>query len=248
MVKQPRQSNKVVDEDRRFDRTALTETSRGDGVSRDYAAHFFRWGFTDNFVEDGVTRILDVGCGIDCALARVISRNVHYRIKKYVGVDLNKQPRRVVGNRWAEFKWEFEFTSMWKSLGTFDLVTCFEVIEHMGVPDGRKLLKGLKGCCEPGGTILLSTPVFSGKAAANHIHEYRVDELKLEIEKSGLRVINRFGTFARSDKIKKVVTKEELTLIKELNKWYTWDVLSCFLAPKYPDASSNNIWVLKHKE
>lgn len=242
---QPRSSKKKVDESRRFDKTALTMGNRGDAVHRDYAAHCFRWGFTDNYVIDGKTTILDVGCGVDCALAKVISRNIHYRIKGYVGVDLNNKPTKVVGNRWAEFKWGFDFTSKWKTLGTFDVVVCYEVIEHMAVLDGRKLLTGLRGCTKKDGVILLSTPVFNGKAAANHIHEYTIGELAREIEKAGMSVVNRFGTFASVNDIKKVASKEDLKLLMELNKYYTWDVLACFLAPKYPDASRNNVWVCK---
>jgi 2-polyprenyl-3-methyl-5-hydroxy-6-metoxy-1,4-benzoquinol methylase len=40
--------------------------------------------------------------------------------------------------------------------GTFDVVTCFEVLEH--VVEGDRLLAGLAAVLRPGGTLYLSTP------------------------------------------------------------------------------------------
>lgn len=82
--------------------------------------------------------------------------------------------------------------------------------------------------------------------AANHLKEYTVSELRELIEESGAwRVERRFGTFASWNDIKKVMTPTERALYDELNQYYSHEVLSCFLAPKYPDACRNNVWVLK---
>ncbi|MDR2788772.1 MAG: class I SAM-dependent methyltransferase [Candidatus Accumulibacter sp.] len=51
------------------------------------------------------------------------------------------------------------------SLGRFDLITAFEVFEH--VPDIRKLISDLRLLLAPGGIILFSTLLSDGKIHAN---------------------------------------------------------------------------------
>lgn len=237
--------------DRRFDQTQLRQSMHGTLVHRDYAAHFFRWGFASNFIaKDRSTRILDVGCGQDLPLIRVIIGNINALPSAYVGVDLNRLEKKYnIG--WIESLYdEFSFVDRWKELkrthAAFDLVTCFEVIEHMHEKDGYQLLAGVRNLMAPGATFLLSTPVYDGKKmAANHIHEYTVKELESTVKRAGFVIKQRFGTFASWNTLKKVITPEEKKLVETLNQYYSHDVLSCFLAPKYPDASRNNTWVLE---
>ncbi len=232
-----------VDPDRQFDQTSLTESSHGYRVHRDYAAHFFRWGFARRFIDNTKT-VLEVGCGTDCPLIKVISAGYMDSVpKQYVGVDLNKLPK-APSRKWATYHGELNFIKNHKQFGKFDLVVNFEVIEHMYAASGLQLLKAMKEHLKPGGSILLSTPVFDGKAAANHLHEYTVAELAASIAKAGLVVKNRFGTFANYNALKKVVTPVERELMEQLSQFYSHDVLSCFLAPKYPDQARNNCWVL----
>lgn len=245
--KQKRAVRKGVDPNREFDTTSLTGTSHGYRVHRDYAAHFFRWGFAARFVGNE-TRVLDVGCGSDYPLLKVLSDRMHSVPKEYVGVDLNKlakPPHR----KWATFHGGFDFTTRYAELGTFDLVINLEVIEHMTVEHGRALLRAMRECVAPEtGRLILSTPVFNGRAAANHIHEYEIDELAREIDAAGFDVETRFGTFANQRDIKKVATATEIELLDRLNRYYSNDVTACFLAPLYPDAARNNLWVLKRRD
>lgn len=243
--KQPTSSKRVVPA-RRFDTTALHEKAHGEYVHRDYAAHFFRWGFAGRFVNHSVS-VLDVGCGVDVPFMRVLTHPRSNVPKKYVGVDYNTRPRKLPSRQWAELLFDFDFTSRHGELGKFDLVTNFEVIEHMSKEDGERLLSGMRECLEDDGRLLLSTPVFNGKAAANHVHEWTVDELAQSIDEAELSVVDRFGTFASYQAIVKSCSAQEKILLEHLKRFYSGEVLSCFLAPKYPDASRNNIWVLKKK-
>lgn len=247
-VPQPKNSKRKVDESRQFDGTSLPvlhpSTVR---ISRDYGAHFFRWGFAGNFINNK-TSVLDVGCGVDCSLSKVLGFPHHWFPRKYVGVDWNKKPKSVPGQKWATFHWEYDFTTRYKELGQFDVVTCFEVIEHMRVPDGKKLLSGVRECMYPKSTFLLSTPVFNGKAAANHIHEWEIPELQEAIENAGFVVDKRFGTFSSAPEIKKVMTPQHREVIKALGEYYSDEVISVIMAPLYPDASRNNMWVCKRSE
>lgn len=239
--------------DRRFDQTQLKSNQHGQFVHRDYAAHFFRWGFATKFVELRKTRVLDIGCGQEWPLARQLASKMGSVPDIYVGIDLNPI-RKKPGSPWTNVEDKFNFIDDHEKLAekygrTFDLVTCFEVIEHMHRPDGLKLLKAVRKLSAPNATFLLSTPVYNErKMAANHIKEYTVKELQELIDESNdWTVERRFGTFASWNDMKKVISGDERTLYEELHKYYDHDVLSCFLAPKYPDASRNNVWLLKPK-
>lgn len=234
-----------VDPDREFDRTSLREQVSGLLVHRDYAAHFFRWGFAGRFSNHDVT-ILDVGCGLDAPLCKVLQSPQPNYPKRYVGVDLNGAPRSYPQYSWAQFRWGFNFLARWNELESFDLVICFEVIEHMRRPEGVKLLRCLHECLNLNGTLLLSTPVFNGKAAYNHLHEWTVPDLFRELKSAGFRVVRRFGTFGNVSTLRKAITPEERDLMTRLSEYYSNDVLACFLAPLYPDQSRNNIWQLEH--
>lgn len=232
--------------DRRFDQTQLREAGHGQRVHRDYAAHFFRWGYAGRFVKKGM-RVLDVGCGQDLPLMKTLSSSLNTVPELYVGVDLNTvKPTK---NKWAMIYDEFNFIDDYDQIvdvGCFDVATCFEVIEHMHPCDGERLLQALFAALKDDGVLLLSTPVYNGrKMAANHIHEYLRDELRELIEACGFCVDRTHGTFASWPEIKQVITAEERALYEELNQYYSHDVLSCFLAPKYPEASRNIIWILR---
>lgn len=244
--------SKPQDLDRRYDTTQLRETGHGQRVHRDYAAHFFRWGWASRFVEAGKTTILDVGCGQDVPLVKVLTASLSAVPAKYVGVDLNKISRKP-GISWVEaILDEYDFPTDWADVlnryGPFSLISCFEVVEHMHREDGLRLLTGIKECLTDDGRALISTPVYDGrKMAANHIKEYTVQEMRDLVEEAGLEVVERFGTFASWNMIRRVCTKTERDLLDETGRFYGGDVLACFLAPKYPDASRNNAWVLRRK-
>jgi 2-polyprenyl-3-methyl-5-hydroxy-6-metoxy-1,4-benzoquinol methylase len=237
--------HKLDKEDRKFDQTQLRAASYGHQVHRDYAAHFFRWGFSTNFVKLGC-EVLDVGCGQDLPLVNVLIPRMSNIPKRYVGVDMNRVSAKPP--RWATIHQEFDFTSRSKEIpGEFDVIVNFEVIEHMKKEDGAKLLRAMRGKLREGsGRLLLSTPVYNEKhMAKNHVHEYRYEELADWIASCGLEVESVHGTFMTSQAMKRVMSKEEGELVERLHEFHSWDVLACFLAPKYPEASSNCCWVCK---
>lgn len=224
-------------EERQFDTTSLRH------IGRDYIAHAFRWGWAARFCKG--KSVLDAGCGVDASLARVLHFPPGVRPARYVGIDYNRAPARYPGDKWASFRWEFDLTARYKELGTFERVVSFEVLEHMSKRDSARYLKACRECLEPNGLLLLSTPVFNGKAAANHIHEYERSELLASFAKAELVPIECFGTFASYPDLKRVAAKEHLKLLEGVRAFYSDDLLACFLAPLYPEASRNNAWILK---
>jgi 2-polyprenyl-3-methyl-5-hydroxy-6-metoxy-1,4-benzoquinol methylase len=251
MEKQPTRSSKQR-EDRRYDKTQLRAKSHGVRVHRDYAAHFFRWAFISRKVT-GMQTVLDIGCGQDVPLPNIMANYPDILPSVYVGVDLNRIDSHV-NRAWCtvvdQFSFPDDYLKLWQKAGfekdaRFDVGVSCEVIEHMAPVDGRKLLKGAYHWIKNGGTFYLSTPVFDGKAAVNHIHEYTIPELQKMIESVGWKVEKRWGTFANIVAIKKVAKPDELAVMNRIGAYYNNEVLSTLLAPLYPDHSRNNLWVLR---
>ena len=250
MSPSPAKRTKKPREPRRFDKTQCRESGYRKIVHRDYFAHCLRWSWASRLIKMG-ERVLDVGCGQDAPLAKVLSAtNFVHGGGSYLGVDMNKNVKGH-GKTWCKILTEFDFTERYAELGLFDVVTNFEVIEHMPHADGARLLVAMAAVLKPEGRIYLSTPVFNGKAARNHTgpegrREYTVAELQASIDKAGLRTEYRRGTFASYQPLKRALTPEHLAVYEQLREFHGDDVMSCFLAALYPDASRNCFWIIHH--
>lgn len=243
-------------DEREFDTSCLHANHHGRSLHRDYTAHFFRWNFARRFIKK-TSRVLEIGCGVETPLAKILTMNRLQLVDHYVGVDLNTLPR---SKSRATLIGEFDFTKRWKELREhapegYDVIIHLEVIEHMTVAHGRQLLKACRELLKPGGVMLMSTPCYDGsRHAANHIHEYTVDELAKAVAKAGLTVERRFGTFMDTRHLPKAPGLEPKLadaakrLYQELAQYYDRDALSCFFAPLYPDYARNNLWVCRKPE
>lgn len=224
-------------------------------MHRDYSAHFFRWSFARRYIT-AKDSVLEVGCGQEMPLLRILTGGASKHIKYYVGIDLNKL--KPTNRKNATLYGEFDFTSRYGELveefGEFDVCVNYEVIEHMPVEDGKKLLEGMFNCLRQGGTLLLSTPCYDGvRHAANHIHEYYVDELQNCIEEAGFEVVDRFGTFMDIKHIgkeeSKRASKESIKEVSEaLRAYFDNDAISNIFGPLYEDNARNNLWVCRKPE
>jgi len=252
--------------DRDFDTTALRESLFEGRLHRDYLAHVFRWGWATRYINDSkAKRVLEPGCGADAQLARTFVRlpGPNFRPEYYLGLDLNSIPFAkkmrpdTVFARKIQLREKFNFVERWRELSvefgqSFDLAVSFEVIEHMTLEHGHEYLAGINALLPVGGTLILSTPVFNGSAAKNHVHEYTVGELDQLMLSCGFEHVDRFGTFASFNDIKRAV-KESSDPVKlsmfeayeRARQFYGDEVLACFLAPLFPDHSRNNVWIRK---
>lgn len=231
--------------ERDFDRTYLSMQQHGKILHRDFSAHFFRWSFARRHIPVGST-VVDVGCGPELPLFQVLSLSPSWLPKSYIGVDLSRLPNRPARS-WAQVRDRFDFTARYSELPRDrDSVVAFEVIEHMQPESGALLLKGCHAVLRPGGALLLSTPVFNGKAARNHIHEYQAEELQAAIEAAGFVVERRYGTFMSAKEIAHVEQRHR-EVYNELRAYYDNDAMACFLAPLYPELARNNLWVCRRE-
>lgn len=246
---------RAVERDTRdYDTTQLHAGMHGKTLHRDYSAHFFRWSFARRFIT-AKDSVLEIGCGEDRPLSKILTGGAAAHVGKYVGVDINKL--KPSNSQRLEFLGEFNFVDRWKELvkahGLFDVIVHLEVIEHMKVDHGAKLLKAAFQCLKPGGTMLMSTPCYDGKRhAANHIHEYTVPELDKATRKAGFDVERRFGTFMDIKHIGKADTDrcdlESIRKVKSaLAEYFDSDAISNIFGPLYPDHARNNLWVCRKK-
>lgn len=248
---------RIVERDvRDYDTTQLREAGHGRTLHRDYSAHFWRWSFARRFISPK-HNVLEIGCGEDRPLSKILTGGAAPHVNKYVGVDLNKL--KPSNSQRLTFMGEFNFVEEWKqtlkeSPGGFDVVVHYEVIEHMKVEHGAKLLKAAFNCLKPGGAMLMSTPCYDGiRHAANHIHEYTVPELQKATEKAGFKVERRFGTFMDIKHIGKPGVGVEVPNLTpaikavraELENYFDNDAISCIFAPLYPDNARNNLWICR---
>lgn len=258
-------TRKVERDTRDYDTTQLHEAGHGRTLHRDYSAHFFRWSFARRFVSHK-DHVLEVGCGEDKPLSKILTGGAAAHVNTYTGVDLNKL--KPSNSQRLTFLGEFNFVERWKELlkteaikknGGFDVIVHFEVIEHMAVSHGSAMLKACFASLKPGGVMLMSTPCYDGKRhAANHIHEYTIPELQKATEKVGFKVEQRFGTFMDIKNLKlsepHVVQNGVLTTINVsevqkvaslLGKYFDSDAISNIFGPLYPNFARNNLWVCR---
>ena len=255
-------------DDRDYDTTQLHEGGHGKTLHRDYSAHFWRWSFARRFIKVS-DNVLEVGCGEDRPLSKILTGGAAPHVNTYTGVDINKLKQSE--SQRLRFYGEFNFVERWKELlkkplpngkpvgKGFDVVVHYEVIEHMRVQFGAQMLKACFAALRPGGTMLMSTPCYDGKRhAANHIHEYTVPELQKATEKAGFKVTRRFGTFmdlrhvgkvepfAPEARIGPAELKEAVTVVKQaLEAYFDSDAISNIFGPLHPDHARNNLWVCK---
>jgi 2-polyprenyl-3-methyl-5-hydroxy-6-metoxy-1,4-benzoquinol methylase len=245
-----------------FDRTYLRANREGYRVHRDYAAHYFRWGWAVSRAGGiGIAgkTVLDVGCGQDVPLLRVATYTSQ-QPAYYVGVDLNHLPELSASEeKRAELFSETNFINIASALADrndgFDVVVAFESLEHMPRDAAWQTLWWMRKLTKSDGFALVSTPVFNGQQASNHIHEFTVDDLRALIEAAGFTVERRYGTFASYHAVMRGVheladregldTKLFDRIYTELKEYYADDVLATFVAPLLPDHSRNNVWKLR---
>ena len=145
-----------------------------------------------NFVEDicrRVTdrrpRILDVGCGTGANLLMLSEYG------DAEGVDISKDALAFCRERGLDKVKLGAGEKLPYDDGTFDLVTAFDVVEHMD--DDLAGLSEMRRVLRPGGRVLLFVPTFMflwgvQDDVSNHRRRYRLPELQRVLEQAGFEI------------------------------------------------------------
>lgn len=115
--------------------------------------HFARYLFAARLA-DG-KRVLDLGCGEGYG-AFLLSRTARY-VLGVDSADLAIAHARLGYHR-ANLTYQAADAAQLPDRETFDLITCFEVIEHLGEEDQHALLAQVMRLLAPDGILLISTP------------------------------------------------------------------------------------------
>lgn len=136
-------------------------------------------------VTDRTPRIVDVGCGTGANLLLLS------RYGDAEGVDVSEDALAFCRERGIEKVKLGAGEELPYEDGTFDLVTAFDVVEHMD--DDLAGLKEFRRVLRPGGRVLLFVPTFMflwglQDEVSNHRRRYRLPELKRVLEQAGFEI------------------------------------------------------------
>lgn len=221
--------------------------------NRDHFAHYLRWTHLLK-VANTHSKILDVGCGTGEVL-KVMYKNL-YHPERYLGLDLRESwvnNQNKYFKNWS-FKPEFKVVDLCEPYDVgkdWDLITCFEVVEHIGKQNVPRFLQNIKNAMGTETTLLISTPCYNGKdVAKNHIINGEVGELTYDemlqfLTEAGFKIEANYGTFASIKDYKDKLNDWQVKMFKQLSEYYDVNLLSVIMAPFFPEHSRNVIWRCK---
>lgn len=222
---------------------------------RDYSSHVFRWAHVAKFLHQQsrykTASILDVGCGRDLPLARMLHTD-RIAPAHYVGVDYNKQDKLNVYNHnfgdhdifhfyggmafpdgveLKKTKLKSQLLVKGSSHPLPNVITCFEVLEHVEPAHARAMVTAMAQIAaanEAGCDLFISTPNWDPKtgAAGNHVNEMRYDAVGYLLESCGLRAIRSYGTFISQKDYKLIDLYQNMTEGEEGMLGQLWENLS----------------------
>ncbi len=223
---------------------------------RDQFAHYLRWTHVLRYLKPNSPKtILDVGCGSG-NLCELLYRN-RQTMHTYTGVDIRPKTIQQAKEKYEKLPWaKFVAGDVCGSFNLsqgFDLVTCFEVLEHVGKENAEKVLRTCIKHMESSSILLLSTPCYdpSVGAANNHMIDGEVGEFTYaemsDLIQQFFTIEQHWGTFASIKDYKHLFLNWHKQMYQELAEYYDTNLLSVIMAPFFPDAARNVLWKLRLK-
>lgn len=224
-------------------------------IHRDYIAHCFRWSHVIKFLQQQHrfkdARILDLGCGKEAPLLKTMytSKMAPYQ---YTGLDYNqinindcieKAANKCVDGAVLLSNYDISIDRDGIINGRHNIITSFEVFEHMTPRKLMELLKRMMTGLTPGSDIFVSTPNFNGSAAANHHNEMTQEFLTELFEAFGFKIKEKYGTFASQKDYMNEIRKDGYeNIFDRLCEYYDSNIVAVIFAPLYPNFSRNVMW------
>jgi SAM-dependent methyltransferase len=122
-------------------------------------------------------RVLDIGA---------FNRHLEGKIKKYY-------PRAVYKSLDIDPTYPHDYSSFEKIKGNFDVVFLFEVIEHLGLEEGRATVRNIYRILSQGGRVILTTPNMHTPGQywrdITHLTPYHYEELGALFLSEGFEIV-----------------------------------------------------------
>lgn len=161
--------------------------------------------------------LLDVGCNVGAWLSDVRNRRPNARL---AGVELNAPALRVASRNRPEAVLSRAVAERLPfSDGTFDCVTCLEVLEHLPETNWTSAIQEMRRVLKPGGVLIVTVPhagLFAWMDSNNVRH--RLPGLYRSIVRRGLRDSN-YDALERHVEWHKHFTKKELEKVVGNSGW-----------------------------
>jgi SAM-dependent methyltransferase len=189
--------------------------------------HLARYRLAKTYMRSGY-RLLDAGCG-DGYGAFYLSSFVN----KVMAIDVSDETITLAGMKYRAANLEFKAVDPehWPFSEEFDVVTCFEVFEHVDKPES--LLREINRSLKKDGLLIISTPnrnVFGEKLKIPfHVREYSLQEF-IDILRAYFSVKEIFGQLNRGP-----------LLVKKWNFWISQQAMN------YPFILSFFNWYISKK-
>ena len=71
------------------------------------------------------------------------------------------------------------------------------------------------------------------------------DAVEYLVYKAGFEILDVYGTFASQKDYKGHMDEAQQQVYDQLSDYYDSNVISCFMAPMFPEQSRNCLWVLR---
>jgi cyclopropane fatty-acyl-phospholipid synthase-like methyltransferase len=192
-------------------------------------------------------------------MLEVFYRN-RYRPAKYVGLDIRTSQIEKNNEKFEKLDFAtFKQADLCQDINLgekFEIITCFEVFEHIGHANADAFLKNIWNHCNEGTTVYFSTPNYDPKvgAAENHIlgdereiGEWDHFELQAELEKF-FTVEKKYGTFASMRDYKDELNEWQKPMFEALKEYYDTNLVANIMAPLVDASKARNcLWVLRPK-
>lgn len=162
----------------------------GKSGERIEADHLERYKFACGFAKN--KSVLDIACGVGYAGPMFIQSGAI----SYDGVDINEKLVGYANGNYASelIRYSVGDICTFKIDKQFDLITCFETIEH--IRDYKTAIKNLYGLLNPNGTLIISSPnrlvtspncnsINDKPSNEFHTQEFIPDELLLLLSENG---------------------------------------------------------------
>lgn len=178
----------------------------------------FAWGF-DMVGKYKPRNLLDLGSS-DGSFALTVCKNYNIPV---LGVDLTKDGVTLANKRADMFGLDATFhqgviEEFLEALDkdSFDMVSMFEVIEH--VKDPQALIRAIDRVLAPGGKVLVSTPMFESPLYGKDDEQNKCHIRLYTTREEDYEEVNKYGNLRKATSIVKEIGKDRILDIQEFNE------------------------------